>query len=68
MTSIPQGLGTDSQPDTTIDARKVFGLDITMKVPAFSKPNEYVPERDHAFASTATPRLPFSRALLSTGV
>ncbi|MDZ4741457.1 MAG: cobaltochelatase subunit CobS [Alphaproteobacteria bacterium] len=48
--STPQpGLATDSQPDTTIDARKTFGLDITMKVPAFSKPNEYVPELDTAY-------------------
>ena len=48
--STPQsGLATDSQPDTTIDAKKVFGIDVSMKVPAFSKPNEYVPDLDPAY-------------------
>jgi cobaltochelatase CobS len=49
MTSTPNGLAADSQPDTTIDAKKTFGVDITMKVPAFSKPNEYVPDLDPAY-------------------
>ena len=49
MTTSQHGLATDSLPDTTIDARKTFGLDIAMKVPAFSKPNEYVPELDTAY-------------------
>jgi cobaltochelatase CobS len=48
--STPQnGLATDSQPDTTVDAKKVFGIDVAMKVPAFSKPNEYVPDLDQAY-------------------
>jgi cobaltochelatase CobS len=49
MTSTPNGLAPDSQPDTTVDAKKTFGVDITMKVPAFSKPNEYVPDLDPAY-------------------
>ncbi|MEQ1752802.1 MAG: cobaltochelatase subunit CobS [Micropepsaceae bacterium] len=48
-TTNPSGLATDSQPDTTVDVRKTFGLDISMKVKAFSKPNEYVPELDQAY-------------------
>ncbi len=36
-------------PDTKADARALFGIDTTMKVPAFSKANEYVPERDPAY-------------------
>jgi cobaltochelatase CobS len=49
MTTTQNGLAADSQPDTTVDAKKVFGVDITMKVPAFSKPNEYVPDLDTAY-------------------
>ena len=42
-------MGPESLPDTTVDARKVFGVDVTMKVPAFTKPNEYVPDLDPAY-------------------
>jgi cobaltochelatase CobS len=42
-------MGPESLPDTTVDARKVFGVDVAMKVPAFSKPNEYVPDLDSAY-------------------
>ena len=49
MNTMPTGMGPDSQPDTTVDARKVFGVDVVMKVPAFSKPNEYVPDLDKAY-------------------
>ena len=42
-------MGPESQPDTTVDARKIFGIDVSMKVPAFSKPNEYVPDTDPAY-------------------
>ncbi|MSP43074.1 MAG: cobaltochelatase subunit CobS [Alphaproteobacteria bacterium] len=31
-------------PDTTVSVREVFGIDSDMKVPAFSTPNEYVPD------------------------
>src|SRR5689334_1514718 len=49
MNTMPTGMGPESLPDTTVDARKVFGVDVSMKVPAFSKPNEYVPDLDPAY-------------------
>lgn len=36
-------------PDTEIDARSVFGLDIDMKVPAFSAADERVPDLDPTY-------------------
>jgi cobaltochelatase CobS len=33
-------------PDIVISSGKLFGLDVEMEVPAFSKPSEHVPERD----------------------
>ena len=46
-------MSTDTQstldigsPDTEISVKKVFGLDTELKVPAYSKKNEYVPEID----------------------
>jgi cobaltochelatase CobS len=36
-------------PDTFVDARETFGLDIDMKVPAFSQADERVPDRDDAY-------------------
>jgi cobaltochelatase CobS len=35
-------------PDKSVSARE-FGVDSDMKIPAFSKGNEYVPERDEAY-------------------
>jgi cobaltochelatase CobS len=49
MTTNQNGLASDSQPDTTVDVRKTFGLDINMKVKGFAKPNEYVPETDPSY-------------------
>ena len=45
---------TDSQfplnaPDTTVNARKVFGVDFDMQIPAFSQRSEHVPEIDDAY-------------------
>lgn len=37
------------EPDMEVSARKVFGVDFDMKVPAFSKPNEYTPPIDEAY-------------------
>jgi cobaltochelatase CobS len=37
------------RPDTKVSVRDTFGLDLDMEVPAFSKPNEYVPERDDTY-------------------
>jgi len=36
-------------PDTTVDARETFGVDIDMKVPAFSVADERVPDRDDTY-------------------
>lgn len=36
-------------PDTTVDVRETFGLDVDMQVPAFSQGNEYVPDRDETY-------------------
>lgn len=36
-------------PDITVSARKVFGVDFDMEVPAFSKKSEHVPEIDEAY-------------------
>ena len=40
------GLDSSLVPDTTVDAREKFGLDLDLQVPAFSKRNEYVPVID----------------------
>ncbi|MDE2111908.1 MAG: cobaltochelatase subunit CobS [Alphaproteobacteria bacterium] len=49
MSSEPQGLDPSLTPDALIDVKSVFGIDAKMKAPAFSKPNEYVPDRDEAY-------------------
>ncbi|HEY5336620.1 MAG TPA: cobaltochelatase subunit CobS [Rhizomicrobium sp.] len=49
MDTQPQGLDPAFMPDTTVDAKAVFGFDAKMKIPAFSRTNEYVPERDPAY-------------------
>ncbi|CAM4090064.1 cobaltochelatase subunit CobS [Novosphingobium lubricantis] len=36
-------------PDTEIDVRETFGIDIDMKVPAFSLADERVPDRDDTY-------------------
>jgi cobaltochelatase CobS len=36
-------------PDTQVDARKTFGVDIDLQVPAFSVADERVPDRDDAY-------------------
>src|SRR3974377_782552 len=43
------GLDPSAAPDMTVDVRNTFGLDVAMSVPAFSKPNEYVPDLDTAY-------------------
>ncbi|SDF37801.1 MULTISPECIES: cobaltochelatase subunit CobS [Thalassobaculum] len=37
------------QPDMTVSAREVFGLDIDLELPAFSEPSEYVPTKDDSY-------------------
>jgi cobaltochelatase CobS len=44
-TATPKGPMPEA-PDCEIDAKEVFGVDIDMKVPAFSEHNEYVPDFD----------------------
>ena len=36
-------------PDITVDVRQVFGIDSDFQVPAFSEPNEHVPDIDEAY-------------------
>src|SRR5438270_4473477 len=49
MNMEPQGLDAAPSPDITVDVKETFGIDANMKVPAFSRGNEYVPERDPAY-------------------
>src|ERR1700749_3458714 len=49
MNMQPMGLDPASSPDIKIDVKKVFGLDVNMQVPGFSKGNEYVPDLDPAY-------------------
>jgi len=49
MTTPPKGLDPASLPDTKVDVRKAFGIDVSMEAPAFSQSNEYVPDRDSAY-------------------
>ncbi|MGH6828726.1 MAG: cobaltochelatase subunit CobS [Rhizomicrobium sp.] len=43
------GLDPKAEPDIVIDAAKTFGIQTSMKVPAFSKPGEHVPDHDDAY-------------------
>jgi cobaltochelatase CobS len=48
--SFPEtALDQSAKPDIEIDAAKVFGIQTKMKVPAFSKASEHVPDRDDAY-------------------
>src|SRR5665213_4592447 len=48
--SIPdKGLDPAAQPDTSVDAAQLFGIQTKMKVPAFKKPGEHVPDLDEAY-------------------
>jgi len=49
MSLSPNGLDAAAAPDMMVDVRNTFGLDVAMTVPAFSKPNEYVPDFDPAY-------------------
>ena len=44
-----QGTLSQNLPDTEVDVRDLFHIDIDMKVPAFSEPNEYVPDFDEDY-------------------
>ena len=43
------GLDISAAPDTTVDAGALFGIQTKMKVPAFKKTSEHVPDRDEAY-------------------
>ena len=43
------GLSPDMMPDTEVAVRDAFGIDMDLKVPAFSRRTEYVPEIDKAY-------------------
>ena len=49
MTEQGKALLGDGIPDTQIDVREVFGLDIDLKVPAFSKRGDHVPLIDESY-------------------
>ena len=36
-------------PDTEVDVRETFGLDVDLRVPAFSEPSEHVPAIDESY-------------------
>ena len=49
MSTHTEILDTSAAPDTTVDAGSLFGIKTKMKVPAFSRSNEHVPEIDPAY-------------------
>ncbi len=51
MSELPNSHATTllAAPDTEIDVRETFGIDIDMKVPAFSRADERVPDRDETY-------------------
>ena len=49
MAEMSEGLSPEAAPDTTVDAKTVFGIETALKVPAFSQPNPYVPDLDESY-------------------
>src|SRR5579872_7333373 len=49
MTTPQTGLDPSAAPDTIVDAASLFGIQTKMKVPAFKKGGEYVPDLDEAY-------------------
>ncbi len=49
MAEMSEGLSPEAAPDTTVDAKTVFGIETNLKVPAFSQPNSYVPDLDESY-------------------
>jgi len=49
MTEQGSALLGDGIPDTQVDVREVFGLDIDLKVPAFSRRGDHVPPIDESY-------------------
>ncbi|MGF1607087.1 MAG: cobaltochelatase subunit CobS [Rhodothalassiaceae bacterium] len=42
-------LTNQPMPDIKVSARDMFGLDLDLQIPAFSQPDEHVPETDEAY-------------------
>src|SRR2546423_7148201 len=49
MSTHTEILETSALPDTVVDAATIFGIKTKMKVPAFKRANEHVPEIDPAY-------------------
>ena len=49
MTEQGNALEGDGIPDTQVDVREVFGLDVDLKVPAFSQRGDHVPQIDETY-------------------
>jgi cobaltochelatase CobS len=49
MTEKGNALESNGIPDTEVDVRETFGLDIDLKVPAFSRKSDHVPEIDKSY-------------------
>ncbi|MBV9331662.1 MAG: cobaltochelatase subunit CobS [Alphaproteobacteria bacterium] len=49
MTIEQQGLDPSLVPDTKVDAGPLFGIETKLKVPAFTRGSEYVPDFDPAY-------------------
>ncbi len=49
MTTETEGLDATLVPDTTYDVKSTFGIEAKIKVPGFSKSNQYVPDLDPAY-------------------
>ena len=49
MAEKPGALEGEGVPDSEIDVREVFGLDIDLKSPAFREKSDHVPEIDHSY-------------------
>ena len=45
----PTNILETQEPDTTISARQIFGVEVDMDVPAFSQTNSHVPDVDEAY-------------------
>lgn len=49
MAEKPGALEGEGVPDSEIDVREVFGLDVDLKSPAFREKSDHVPEIDHSY-------------------
>ncbi len=51
--AMPTGQTVLAAPDTHVDAREVFGVDVDLAIPAFSIADERVPDRDDTYVFDA---------------